>query len=271
MEITLWGVRGSRVLTGKDTIKYGGNTSCVEINTNNTSIIIDGGSGIVNAGKSLFKRKVKDVYVFLSHYHLDHINGLPFFKPFYSLNFNVNLYGSSYGNIEIREILNTIISPPYFPIGMESFSSNIIYNNISGGTDIYINDIKVSTIDNIHPDGGLYYKITYKGKTFSYITDIEIEEEIPSHLLEFIRGSNLLLFDATFTNKEYFGTQNKKGWGHSTWEKGVDIARIARVDKLLLFHHDTDKTDKDLDLIENKAREMFANTYLGKEGMKIKL
>lgn len=270
MKIKVWGSRGTRITPGEDMLIYGSNTSCVEVINEGDSIFIDGGSGIIKAGQVLGDN-LKKIHIFLSHYHLDHINGLPFFKPLLGRDCNVEIYGKAYKGINVKGVLNNFITPPYTPYTLDDFTKNLKLNNISANEQIFINDLLIETMDNVHPDGGLYFKISSKGKVFSYITDIELVRPYPRDLIEFVKGSDLLLIDSMYTEIEYMGENKKVGWGHSSWERAVEFGMVTKSNKILLFHHSPFRTDAELLSIEEKAREIYKNTLVAKEGMELEL
>ena len=268
MILKIWGARGSIPVCEKTKMKYGGNTSCVEVKVDDNIIIFDAGTGIRKLGDSLSLDENMDFHIFISHYHLDHIMGLPYFKPIHKAGNKINIYGHP-DKLGLKKILTNVISPPYFPINMNNFVSEIEFMDTYGDQKIQISEnVEVKTISNIHTDDGLYYKVCSQGKSISYITDVEVKAfEEEQALIEFIENSDLVIFDAAYTEEEY--KNGKEGWGHSTWQMAVEIAKKACVKKLVLFHHSESRTDLEMDDIEKMAKKQFQDLIVAREGQVI--
>ncbi|MDD5773289.1 MAG: MBL fold metallo-hydrolase [bacterium] len=279
MRLKFWGVRGSLPIPGKETLNYGGNTSCVEIDTGrkNETIIIDAGSGIKGLGQDLMDRGFCNEngigYLFLSHYHLDHILGFPFFAPFFAKGENKNsftIYGPKTKNDSLKEIINHLISAPFFPLSLNRLSAVLDFKEINPGEVIELPDMNISTERLNHPGGGLAYRFDSNNISVAYVTDTEPlnENKADSMIAGLVKNADVLIYDATYTPEEYV---NKKGWGHSTWRHGITLANEASVKKLVLFHHDLDYSDERLAQIEKIAKKEFKDVEMAKEGMEIKL
>lgn len=274
MTIRFWGVRGSLPVPGKETLNYGGNTSCIEIDTgkDDETIIIDAGSGIKPLGQELMNRGFGGNgigHLFLSHYHLDHILGFPFFAPLFKKNRFV-IYGPKPRNDSLKDIINRLISAPFFPLSLGRLSAALDFKEIEPSEVVKLNGINVSTARLNHPDGGLAYRFDLKGVSIAYMSDTEPTDEGKPDgvLVDLARGADVLIYDATYTSGEYV---DKKGWGHSTPEHGIALASEACVKKLILFHHDLDHSDKKLAEIEDEAKRKFRNVEMAKEGTEIKI
>ena len=278
--LKFWGVRGSRPVTGTNTIKYGGNTACVEVRIEDQLIILDAGTGICNLGNKLIKNtQFIQANIFITHTHWDHILGIPFFKPIYKNGNNIYFYGTASENITFKEQVTAIMKHPYFPIEFKKLKSNCNFIELNKGDSFILegkeSPITINTFSNYHPNGGISYQICYQNKKISYVTDIECVEmytDLFCGLVEFVRGSDVFIFDANYTNKEYFGDSNeasKIGWGHSTWETGLAIALEAKVKNYYIFHHDPERKDEDLDIIQNEANKLFSRAYCAREGEEI--
>lgn len=284
MLIRFWGVRGSLPVPGKETLNYGGNTSCVEIDTGKKgeTIIIDAGSGIKPLGQKLmndeFHNGNGDGHLFLSHYHLDHILGFPFFDPFFAKGENKNrftIYGPKPKNDSLKETINRLISDPFFPLSLNKLNAILDFKEIEPSEIIKLSGINVSAGRLNHPGGGLAYRFDSKNfdsrnVSIAYVTDTEpIDENKPDNMIaNLVKNADILIYDATYTPDEY---TYKKGWGHSTWRHGISLAKEAYVKKLIFFHHDLDHSDKKLSQIENEAKKEFKNAEMAREGMEIKL
>lgn len=282
VSVTIWGARGSRPVPGKETLVYGGNTACVEVRFNGRLVILDAGSGICGLSKALMASGDRiDTDVLITHTHWDHIIGIPFFMPIYKRQNRFRIYGSKSGNVSFEDQIRSVMSDPHFPVRFDQLSSNYQLIQLEPGDEIFLDAdekvIDVRTFPNIHPNGGISYRLDFEGKSISYVTDIEIEDATNAdadRLVKFIEGSDLLIHDADYTDDEYWGIADgnpKKGWGHSTWQTAVKIANRAKVGQLCLFHHHADRPDSGMAEIEAQAKLIRADTFVAKEGMVIRL
>lgn len=272
MDITFWGVRGTRPITETNVQKYGGNTPCVEIKTNGNTIILDAGTGIVNLGKKLVQENINNIHIFITHTHWDHIQGLPFFKPFFKANSNIFLYGCNQTNITFENILKHQIDKEYFPIQWNDYESTQTFTTLQNNSVIKIDDnTRVEVIEAIHTSKCVNFKIVSNNCSISYITDNEWILNKNNNLVDFIHNCDVLILDTFFTDEEYFSNliTSKKGWGHGTWQQGIALAKSANVKKLVLFHHNENKTDFLLDNLKIEAQKIFKETTIAREGMVI--
>ncbi len=278
MRVKFWGVRGSIPISSPKNSKYGGNTSCVEVNCDNKTIILDSGTGIMLLGHDIAARDIvkennkKNLYLFFSHVHWDHIQGFPFFRPGFDSEFEINLYSSLHDDIDIESALRGQMTAPYFPIRLKDMSASMNFKDIKSGDDVQIGNIVVKSISLNHPNGCLGYKITCQNKSVAYISDHEHTESSKQSMVDFLKDTNLVIFDAQYTPEEYSGSDGsggRKGWGHSTWVDAVTMCREANVDKLILYHHG--REDLGVDEIESEAQKEFRNTIAAYEGLEIDL
>lgn len=295
------GVRGSYPVPGETTSRVGGNTACVEVWAGGHLIIIDAGTGIIGLGKDLMRRYLacgkKEPIVatmLFSHTHHDHTQGFPFFEPAYEGTSVLYMFGPKTFYEDIEEALSRAMLAPTFPVALEELKSLKVMSNIEEsevvvldkGRDLHIlnvyRDEREDSPDAVeigvmrsyaHPKGGVsVYKISWAGKSMVYASDTESYVGGDTRLIEFARGTDLLIHDAQYTNEEYVtGPIPKQGWGHSTPEMAIAIAQAAKVKKLVLFHHDPSHDDDILAEIEKKAQEAFPNTILAYEGLTIEL
>jgi len=256
MKITFWGVRGSIPVCGKEFIKYGGSTTCVEVSQENFSpIVIDSGTGIRDIGKKYVKERVKKINMLFTHQHWDHVLGFPFFLPVYE-NVEINVMGCSYSTDDAREIIAKTMQPPGFPVKFEEIEAKFTFSSVCmDGCDI--GNIKVYPIEISHPNGGLGYRFEHKGKKFVFLTDNELGyshygSRKYEEYVDFCYGADLLVHDADYTEKEYV---LRKTWGHSTWQMALKLAIDSKAKQLGLFHHNQDRTDKEIDKIESECRK----------------
>ncbi len=278
MIIKFWGVHGSLPRPGPSTIKYGGNTACVEVRCGETLIIFDAGSGIRNLGDDLIARHGKGSgsgvkgHIFFSHLHWDHIQGFPFFNPVFIETNEFHLYGGGNLHCSIHRIMNDQMAPPYFPVALEELGSTTSFHNLRPGDTIRIGESVIVAESLNHPHGSYGYRLEYKGKILVYATDTEHDGSDASRTLNLARNADVLIYDAMFTPDQYLGTADglsRQSWGHSTWEGAVEIAKTAGAKQLILFHHGND--DDTVAEIERLAREQFPNCSAAYEGMVIVL
>ncbi len=257
--IKFWGTSGSIATTEPETAKYGGDTACVEANFGDRMIIFDAGTGLRRLGDRIIgdKTRVKSIDMFLSHYHWDHIQGLPFFIPAYSQKHNISIYGCSETDLSIEEILETQMSFPYFPIPFKFVSPNIKLRSLAEET-IELGDIKIKTTYLNHPGNALGFRIEYNGKAVVYMPDNEINFSVPEYgnrIVDFCKDADILIHDAQYTPEEY---KLKKSWGHSTQEDALKLAIKANVKKFFMFHHDPSRTDAHMEEILAKCRKILS-------------
>ncbi len=273
MLIRFWGVRGSTPTPQKENLGYGGNTACVELRPKSGALFIfDCGTGIRALGHRLnreFGRRPIRGLIFLSHYHWDHIQGIPFFLPLYH-RANAFLFHSfpSPGG-DVRRVLEGQMTNPYFPVDMSTMAAERRFFELAEGRVSY-DKVAVSCRPLHHPQGCLGFRVEAEGKVVVYATDNEPGDAIGDrNLRELAQGADILIYDAQYTPEEY--RKRKQTWGHSTWREGVRVVRDAGVKQLILFHHDPDHDDRAIDSILAQTRKQFRNTLAAFEGMVLKL
>jgi phosphoribosyl 1,2-cyclic phosphodiesterase len=271
MKIKFWGVRGSTPTPEQRNGRYGGNTACVEVRlANGTLIILDCGSGLRSLGKSLIKEfggRPINSYIFLTHFHWDHIQGIPFFRPLYETGNAFAFHAVHRGEKELTEAIEGQIISPYFPVDMTALGStrNFFDRDYS---PLDIEGAIVTSAPLNHPQGCVGYRIEADGCVFVFATDTEPGSDFHDRSVrELARGADVLVYDAQYTPQQLKG--EKKGWGHSSWLEGTRVARDAGVKRLLLFHHDPDHDDIFVDGLVERAREEFSQSGGAIEGMEI--
>lgn len=297
--LRFWGVRGSYAAPFATHLKVGGNTSCVEVRADDHVLICDAGTGIIPFGNELLQQtKVRELLIILTHYHWDHVCGLPFFVPAFIPDWKISFFGPGDDSAEIRKHVSAQMRAPYFPVGTESWLANINYiepnhNGLSHGP------ISIE-YSNVHHPGTTYgYRIKVNGKTVIYISDNEckfieksvhqrraefneeeqtlyddmIQEEHQSEL-DLIKGADILIHDAQYTPEDY---ERKRGWGHSCYIDTINMAIDAGVKELYLYHHDPNYNDDAIDVIYQHAEKIIKEKnssmkcHVAKEGLKVKL
>lgn len=264
--IRFWGVRGSIPCPGPETLWYGGNTPCVEMRVGGKLLIFDGGTGLRMLGRSLSAQAPITAYLFFSHLHWDHIQGLPFFEPAFRKGNTLFLYGrvgDSTGLLD--QYLIGQMQDPHFPIPMAEMKADLRFVAVNPGTPISFDDIIVRTASLNHPGGAIGYRVEWRGRSAAYVTDTEhYADRLDARVLELARNADVLIYDAMYTDEEY--NAGRKGWGHSTWQEAVKMARTAEARRLVLFHHDPAHDDAFLSEIRIQAKIEFANCFVAREG-----
>jgi phosphoribosyl 1,2-cyclic phosphodiesterase len=249
MIIRCWGARGSIPVSGKQYLRYGGDTTCLEVrNGSNDIIIVDAGSGIRELGNYLLAENQHTINLLLTHVHWDHIMGFPFFKPIYARKTSINIWGCPVAQASLEEMVTGIMIPPNFPVDVSVINASISYQS-TGGDSFQIGSMTITPIALNHPNQGNGYKFEEDGKCFVFLTDNELGFRHRGGLeyqdyLQFVRGADLLIHDAEYTEKEY---EKTRGWGHSRYGEALQLALDAGVKKLGLFHHNQERTDDAVD------------------------
>ncbi len=271
-KIKFWGVRGSIACPTPNHVAFGGNTSCVEVACGGERIVLDAGTGIRNLGHWLLRKDIMSATMMLSHTHWDHINGFPFFAPAFHSGFEFTIMAGHLSNGSIEDIFADQMQSPYFPVPLEAMTAKKEFANFRAGDSFNLGsdgNIKIKTAPLNHPNGATGYRIEFAGKSFCYVTDTEhVIGEPDQNILGLIEGADLVAYDSTYTDKEF---PAKIGWGHSTWQEGIRLAKAANVKKLAIFHHDPDHEDRFMRRIETKATALWPSAIVAREHMRIEL
>ncbi len=257
-----WGVRGTLPVPGQKSVRYGGNTSCMTLSVAGDHLFIfDAGSGIKELSNHLMAQPLRRITakIFISHPHWDHINALPFFAPLYVAGNEFEVCGPANGDMGMRALVGAQMDGIFFPITMREFGARVDFRDLGQDVLLPIGDIEVRTLLLNHPGNCLGYRVDYRQTSVCYVTDNElIPPSSPQHdparrerLIEFVRGTDALITDATYTDAEY---ESKTGWGHSSVSQVIDLAHRAQVGSLYLFHHDPEQSDDHIDAKLAQAR-----------------
>lgn len=270
-QVHFWGVRGSIPVSGPEYIQYGGNTACIEIRCGDKRLILDGGSGLRPAGKALWRAGVKEVDVFLTHSHYDHVIGLPFFHPLYDPTIKLILWsGHLHGSMTTRQMLGEFMRPPWFPVEADICASNLDCRDFAPGDILSPRDgFLVRTGSLNHPGGCVGYRVEASGRVVALISDTEhIPGKLDPIVLDLIKDADLVIYDTTYVESEM---KRFRGFGHSTWEQGVKLCEAANAKRLALFHHDPIRTDAKMEQMERAAQERFRGAFAARDGMTLDL
>lgn len=306
IRLRFWGVRGSIPVPGPNTAKFGGNTACIELRfgTKERLVIIDAGTGIRELAGFLMKNDLPrgpiKTEIYLTHTHWDHIMGFPFFVPIFIPKTELKIFGPvTYEEDTLDKIVGGQLTYRYFPVRMSELAAKIKYNNLKEGSHDLGEGIWLTTKYLNHPILVLGYRFEYQGKVLCTAYDTEpfrnvfdvspdsadYDEEVVMEgeraakeendkVARFLKGADILVHDAQYTNKEYISS--KFGWGHTSFEHAVKVAHRAGVKKLLLFHHDPLRTDQELEIIEKKLRASIAGKSdlelsIAREGLEVEV
>lgn len=271
MRITFWGVRGSIAAPGPDTVEVGGNTSCVEVVCGATRLVLDAGTGLRRLGDRLVAEGPVDVALLLSHFHWDHIQGLPFFVPAYLPSTRLSIVGGANGVMPLRTALAHQMTAPVFPVRLDELGADLALREVRHGEELEIGEARVRVAKLNHPGGVHAFRIEHGGRSLVYATDTEHYACVDPTLRALAEGADVLVYDSQYTPEEYRGDggRSKVGWGHSTYEAGAALARQAGVGLYVLFHHDPQRSDAGVADIERRARALFPSSVAAREGMEI--
>ncbi|PTW57602.1 phosphoribosyl 1,2-cyclic phosphodiesterase [Breoghania corrubedonensis] len=245
--LRFWGVRGSTPTPGSETLRYGGETTSLEIRAGDRVILVDCGSGARKLGRSIVEHQQRDIDLLFTHTHLDHICGLPFFQPAYDAGFQVRCWAGHFANkCCLLEVIGRIMSPPIFPVAAETLKA-VTFETFGAGDEWSLGDVKIATTRLNHPGGACGYRLTFEGRSIAIITDHEHgDPAIDQAVAAFVRDVDVMVYDAMYCDNEL---PKFRGWGHSTWQEALRLAEKAGVKRPVIFHHDPARDDDALDRI----------------------
>ncbi len=297
LDVVFWGVRGSYPVPRKETMQFGGNTSCVEIRAGEKTLILDAGTGIIPLGQELAReigqgRRASQLMLLFSHMHHDHVQGFPFFTPAYMPNAQLNIFGPGMTPDALSTVLEQNQSPTSFPVSLRDMGARknirsvrdsqiIVWDEagirVTEASPNFERDALIVRIQRsyAHPGGVYVYRISWRGQSIVYATDTEGYVGTDRKLVRFAERANLLIHDAQYTEAHYRGElagfPSTQGYGHSTVKMACATANAAEVGQLVLFHHDPSYADGQLEEIERGARERFGDVQAAYEGLTISL
>jgi phosphoribosyl 1,2-cyclic phosphodiesterase len=272
--VRFWGVRGSIACPGAPTVRYGGNTSCVEMQVGGQRLIFDGGTGLRELGVTLMGQAPLEANMFFTHSHWDHIQGFPFFVPAFVPGNRFNIYGAIAPNgSTIEQRLNDQMLHPNFPVPLQIMGADLKFCDLDIGETVHIGDITVENALLNHPGEAVGYRVSWQNYVAAYITDTEhFPGRLDSTVVALAQDADVMIYDSTYTDDEYYDpTSSKVGWGHSTWQEAVKVAKAANVKTLVIFHHDPSHDDDFMDQIAAEAAAAFNGSIVAKEGLTLDL
>lgn len=281
--VQFWGVRGSVPTPGPNTVRYGGNTSCIEVRVGGKHLIFDGGTGLRMLGQKLETEIPPEVHLLFTHYHWDHIQGVPFFIPIFRNGKCLHVHGRvppEGEQMNMQEHFYHRVLHRNSPLGadiakllLNGDEIDLKFNDLVCSETFTIGDIVVETQPLNHPNGAMGYRVNWQGKSIVYCTDTEhFPDRLDENILYLARDADLLIYDAMYTDEEYYHPQFPKiGWGHSTWEEGVKIAKAAGVKQLAIFHHEPNHDDDFLDKLAVEAKEVFDGAFVAREKLVVSI
>ncbi|MDA0338729.1 MAG: MBL fold metallo-hydrolase [Proteobacteria bacterium] len=258
--------------------RYGGNTSCLEVQCGDRRLIFDAGTGLRPLGEDIVANMENgaDIDLFLSHCHYDHIIGLPFFAPFFRPDANGHIWaGHLLPDNRIQSMLSDMMAAPLLPITLDIFNADLQFHDFTAGDTLDIGDgIILRTAPLNHPNGATGYRVDFDGRSFCYVTDTEHVSGAPDqNILGLIEGADAFAYDATYADAQYRGETgiSHVGWGHSTWEEGLRLSDAANVGTYVIFHHDPSHDDDHMDGVAREAEAARPGTVVARDGMVLDL
>ena len=277
MELSFWGVRGSVPAPERDAWRYGGNTPCLELRDPDGQLfILDAGTGIRDLGRHLLAQLAQPglrAHLLFTHYHWDHVQGLPFFEPVYFEGNHINVFGprpQAAAPSSLAGVIHSLFRAPFFPVATSALKSNLPLQELDWASDFTLGQTRIRTCRTNHPQGAMAYRFENRHAAIVYATDHEPgHADFDQGLRQLARGADLLISDAQYRPEE-LGAQ-KAGWGHGSWKASAELARAVGVKNLVLFHHEPVRTDLEIDQIVVQAREIFPATWAAQEGMRVQV
>ena len=255
------GVRGSVPTTGEDFQEFGGATTCVRVLAGDQEIFFDAGSGIVG----IQPEANTNVTILMTHPHVDHLIGLPFFGGMSQKNRTIVFFLKKRNGMGLKQVMRCLYTPPLWPIGIADYPANVHFQDLLWD-DFLLGDVHIRTMEGNHPGGVTVYRLDYQGKSVVFATDYEHTDKKDAELISFAKDCSLLIYDGQYTQEEY---EKCSGFGHSTPQMGIRIAKEANAKRLLITHHAPEHTDAVLHAMEEEAGQQWEGAAFAKCGQKI--
>ena len=275
MRVKFWGVRGSTPTPQPENMRYGGNTSCVEVRVGEQLYIFDCGTGFRVLGQQLQdefgeKKVPLSAHVFVSHFHWDHIQGIPFFRPLYERADSQFLFHCSSRTRSLKQVMDEQMASPYFPVNLSQMRAQQKFYDIDSGGLTLDDGVQIQTSWLNHPQGCMGFRMETKDGVVVYATDNEPgDAAFDKSVRKLAEGADVLIYDAQYLPEEY--AAEKRGWGHSHWREAVNVVMESGAKELVLFHHDPDHSDRVIDEIVDHARNYYPKVRAAAEGMEIRI
>lgn len=290
LRIKFWGVRGSYPAPGEDTVRFGGNTACVEIRAGERTIILDAGTGIIPLGRELARRRVPEIMLIFSHLHHDHTQGFPFFMPAYLPNVRLHIFGPGGTSDNLGRVLEQNQSSETFPVSLREMAARKNVQSVRDTQVILWDETGVRLAESAngvseeavvirihrsyaHPGGVYVYRITWRGKSVVYATDTEGYVGTDRRLVQFARDADVLIHDAQYLEQHYrgqlAGSPSTQGYGHSTAGMACEVAAASGARQLILFHHDPTYSDAMVAGMESFAKTQLNKARAAYEGLEV--
>jgi phosphoribosyl 1,2-cyclic phosphodiesterase len=270
MRVKFWGVRGSTPTPHPENLRYGGNTSCVEVRIGDNLYVFDCGTGFRSLGQQLrseFNGRNIRAHVFVSHFHWDHIQGIPFFGPLYDKPENRFLFHSSSRTRSLKRVMEEQMTSPYFPVNMTEMKAHRDFYDFEEGR-MPLDDVTIQGTWLHHPQGCMGFRIESKKGVLVYATDNEPgNAEFDKNVRRLAAGADVLIYDSQYLPDEY--QARRRGWGHSHWREAINIVMESGAKELILFHHDPDHDDACIDNVVREARNYYPKVRAAAEGMEL--
>ncbi|MDA0329721.1 MAG: MBL fold metallo-hydrolase [Gemmatimonadetes bacterium] len=268
ISVRCWGTRGSIPSPGPDTTRYGGNTTCLEVCGADQRIIFDAGSGIRPLGLDIVEKGPNAIHIFLTHFHWDHIQGFPFFSPLYDPEDSIKVIGPKQKDIDVQNLFAGQMGPIYFPVPFSVVAAVMEFEHLNEGS-YEVGEFELDVMRVRHPSFVIGYRIKVAGRVICFIPDNELDGTVydlepgfDKRIVDFVGDADLLIHDSMYTEVEY---PKRLGWGHSTFEQSLRLAKEGGVKRLLFSHHDPTRTDYEVDALVAKMREAAARSGSGLE------
>jgi len=272
MRIRFWGVRGSVPTPQPENLRYGGNTSCVEVRVGEQIFVFDCGTGLRCLGHQLqreFNSRPVLAHIFVSHFHWDHIQGIPFFGPLYDQTESRFLFHASNRTRSLKRVIEEQMASPYFPVDTTEMKAQRNFYEVEEG-QMSLEQVALETAWLNHPQGCMGYRLETKEGVFVYATDNEPGDTLfDKNVRKLAAGADVLVYDSQYLPEEY--QARRRGWGHSHWREAINIVMESGAKDLILFHHDPDHDDRCVDAVVKEARNYYPKVRAAAEGMEIQV